>query len=427
MKLPWDKNYMRIVFHVVVALVATYILVLLVDSAAFILTNVGGILDSISMFFGRLLSIFSVVVIAFVIAYLLDPAVDFFQRQHERITTKHLYPFLQKQFNKLPLYRKLRGESRPKKKRKYPRRTAGALIVYLVIALILTAVVWFLVVRIGGGRQDMGEVIISGANKAYIQITEFYASLRITLEEWGVADYMSDVVSDIVAGLAGIVKKIPDSIGTIAANAGSVLAGTLISIVVAFYFMRDKAYILARTKTVAETFLPRRFARRTGDLLREINTVFAGYIRGRLTDSMIMSVLLSIGLSTVGVPFAVPIGIFSGMLNIIPYFGGIAAFVISVFVALLAGDPSRAFWAAVVVLGLQQVDSILIEPRVVGQKVELNPALVMISLAVGGNLFGIWGMVFAVPVCALLKIFISRFVNRRAREQEIEGLTDHDE
>jgi len=421
MKLPWDKNYLKITLHGILLVGAAYILIRLIDSAAYILTNMGGIVDSISGFFSGIFSVFSVVIIAFVIAYLLDPAADFFQRHYTSMMEKRVRPFLRKRLGKIALYRKLVGTPKEKNSKKAStRRTAGTLIVFVIIGLLLTVVISLLVNRIGGGHMEgLVKAISTGAISAVAQISVWYETLQVTLAEWGVGDYTADIVAGVVDALKSILTTVPKNITGIAANAGAIIGTVLVAFVVSFYFMRDKTTILTTTKKVAVTFLPERLERRISGFMHEINVVFAGYIRGRLTDAAIMSVLLSVGLSIVGVPFAVPIGIFSGLVNVIPYFGGITAFVISVLVALLAGDPSRAFWAAIVVLGLQQIDSIFIEPRVVGQKVELSPALVMISLAVGGNLFGVAGMVFAVPVCAILKIFISRYMKYALRMREL--------
>jgi len=426
MKLPWDRNYLKIALHVILTAAAIYIAVLLIDSAAFVLTNIEGILQAVSEFFGRLFSVFAVVVIAFVIAYLLDPAADFFQRKHTKFMEEKASPFMRKQLGKIPLYRKLVGTPKAKKKDTAPRtkRTAGALIVYIIILSLLAGLITLLARRIGGGNwEDIGEGLINSANSAYILITELYANLRTTLQEWGMSEDLSNMLSDFVNMLKEFVRTIPNHITSIAGAAGGIIANVLIAVVVGFYFLRDKTHILARVRAISAAFLPERAHRRIGNFLHEANDVFAGYIRGQLTDALIMSVLFSIGLSIVGVPFAVPIGIFSGLSNIIPYFGAIVAFVISMAASLLSGDPSRALWAAVMILGLQQIDGMFIVPRVVGQKVELSPALVMISLAVGGNLFGVPGMVFAVPLCALAKIIITRIVKRRERMKAIEEET----
>lgn len=87
------------------------------------------------------------------------------------------------------------------------------------------------------------------------------------------------------------------------------------------------------------------------------------------------------------------------------------AFILSVILGLVSGAPIKALYAAITVLILQQVDSIVIVPRVVGKSVELHPALVLIGLAVFGKLFGIVGMVFAVPVTALIKHYLIKLYN----------------
>ena len=73
----------------------------------------------------------------------------------------------------------------------------------------------------------------------------------------------------------------------------------------------------------------------------------------------------------------------------------------------------KALYAAIVVILLQQLDSAVIVPRIVGNKVKLHPVLVILALSVFGGLFGIWGMVFAVPITALIKVTVARIYSRR--------------
>ena len=76
--------------------------------------------------------------------------------------------------------------------------------------------------------------------------------------------------------------------------------------------------------------------------------------------------------------------------------------------ALFSGEPIRALYAAIAILILQQIDSVFIVPKVVGESVSLNPAMIIVSIAVFGKLFGIWGMIFAVPVTAFIKLRLDR-------------------
>ncbi len=96
--------------------------------------------------------------------------------------------------------------------------------------------------------------------------------------------------------------------------------------------------------------------------------------------------------------------------NIIPYLGALTGLVLSVGAALLDGNIGQAAAAAGVMLILQQTDSLVIAPRLVGERVSLSPPAVIASVCIAGNLFGIWRMVFAVPAAELLKVFLLKMM-----------------
>ena len=136
-----------------------------------------------------------------------------------------------------------------------------------------------------------------------------------------------------------------------------------------------------------------------------------------------MSSLVSVSFLIIGIDYPLIIGIVSGFSNLIPYIGAIAAFFLGVGVAFISGEPAKALYAAAAIILLQQLDSAVIVPKLVGNKVKLHPVLVILSLSVFGSVFGIWGMVFAVPVTALIKIVFSRIYkakrNRLTKDLEI--------
>ena len=148
-------------------------------------------------------------------------------------------------------------------------------------------------------------------------------------------------------------------------------------------------------------------------LFHEVYSVFAGYLSGQIVDAAIMAVLFSGAFLVVGLPHAVFLGLLSGFSNLIPYFGAITAFILAVFSGLLSGSPVKALYASVLILLLQQVDSLFIVPKAVGKKVELHPVLVLLSLAVFGRWFGFWGLLFAVSLGALCKKFLFWLYERK--------------
>ncbi|MPM89179.1 hypothetical protein SDC9_136287 [bioreactor metagenome] len=149
------------------------------------------------------------------------------------------------------------------------------------------------------------------------------------------------------------------------------------------------------------------------DSLYEANRIFSGYIRGQITDAFVMASLISISFLIIGIDYPLVIGVISGFSNLIPYVGAIVAFVLSISVAFFSGTPIKALYAGIVVLLLQQLDSSVIAPRVVGNKVKLHPVFVILSLSVFGSIFGIWGMIFAVPVAAIIKVIFKRIYDKK--------------
>ena len=148
--------------------------------------------------------------------------------------------------------------------------------------------------------------------------------------------------------------------------------------------------------------------------LHSVYSVFVGYLSGQVIDAVIMAGLFTLIFLIVGLPHAVLLGLISGFSNLIPYFGAIMAFILALFAGLLSGTPVKALYAAILILLLQQVDSIFIVPKVVGKRVELHPVLVLLSLAVFGRMFGFWGLLLAVPLGALCKNLLFWLYERKS-------------
>jgi len=147
-----------------------------------------------------------------------------------------------------------------------------------------------------------------------------------------------------------------------------------------------------------------------------LTRVMGGWIRGTLIQSAVVATLISIGLAVIGVPYALAIGLIAGVLNVVPYLGP----AIMALLAAIAGlfvSPWAAVWAVVVVFAVQQLDSLVMAPRIMGDQVDLHPLLVVFALLVGASLFGVPGMILSVPVAAIIKaMFVFWYEKRTARQ-----------
>lgn len=138
-------------------------------------------------------------------------------------------------------------------------------------------------------------------------------------------------------------------------------------------------------------------------VLTHIDKVLSRYIVSQLFLSLIIGVITSIALLILGVNFAIPLGIFNGILNIIPYFGPIIGGIPAVFVALIS-SPKRALFTALVVFLIQQIEGNILSPKITGDSTNMHPIIIIILLLIGEKLGGFVGMIIAVPIGVIIKV-----------------------
>lgn len=138
-------------------------------------------------------------------------------------------------------------------------------------------------------------------------------------------------------------------------------------------------------------------------VLTHIDKVLSRYIVSQLFLSLIIGVITSIALLILGVNFAIPLGIFNGILNIIPYFGPIIGGLPAVFVALIS-SPKRALFTALVVFLIQQIEGNILSPKITGDSTNMHPIIIIILLLIGEKLGGFVGMIIAVPIGVIIKV-----------------------
>ncbi|MBL0224193.1 MAG: AI-2E family transporter [Geobacteraceae bacterium] len=181
------------------------------------------------------------------------------------------------------------------------------------------------------------------------------------------------------------------------------LLGYFIIPVYLFYLLAD----WPRLRRFVDSFIPDRFLGSYREKLGEVDTVLSGFIRGQLSVCAILAVLYSIGLYFIGIDLAIAIGTLAGITFIIPYVGTIIGIVLSMSMAFLKFHdilhPLLCLgWFSLV----QVLEGMAITPKVVGDNVGLHPLVAIVALLIGGQIFGLMGMLLAVPVTAVLQVFL---------------------
>ena len=184
----------------------------------------------------------------------------------------------------------------------------------------------------------------------------------------------------------------------------------LLACVIAFYLLQDKEHFLSFLQRVLKYSFKQERYLKLRDLGREVDRILSGYIRGQVIDATIIVILTSGALLLIRLDFAIIIGIVAGIFNLIPYFGPIVGLVLSIIIGLLDSNPMKALYGALAILVIQQIDGWFIVPKIVGECVKLHPIVVLLAILIGGNLFGLVGMLIAVPVAAFIRLLLIRFI-----------------
>ncbi len=190
---------------------------------------------------------------------------------------------------------------------------------------------------------------------------------------------------------------------------GSGAVNFFIGSVAGVYLLKDKEFFLRLGNQAMHLLLPQKPHGLLREVLFEINEVIAAFLRGVFVDSVIVAFLSSLVLSLLGVEFAVFIGCFAGIANVIPYFGPVLGIVPAFLSALLSSGLPRAVLAAASLFAIQQLECNFIYPRIIGKSTGLHPLFVLTAVSVAGALGGLFWMILAVPVAGIIKVLLCKW------------------
>jgi predicted PurR-regulated permease PerM len=222
--------------------------------------------------------------------------------------------------------------------------------------------------------------------------------VEINLDPSSVRQFIQDNLSDA----SGIAKRIFSSVGT----GGLAVVGALVNLglipVVFFYVVRDWPMMISRV----DAMIPRRFHQGISDIAIEIDAVLSEFLRGQLLVMLIMSAFYVTGLWAVGLKFALPVGLITGLMVFIPYLGVGLGMLLGTIAAVMQYDNMMVGVALVwAIFGVGQIiESFLVTPKFVGERIGLHPVAVIFALLAFGQVFGFFGILLALPASAAILV-----------------------
>jgi sporulation integral membrane protein YtvI len=306
--------------------------------------------------------------LAIILAYILNPLVEFLENRH------------------VPRY-------------------LGILLIYAIFFTLLLIIGLTTIPTLILELQKLGEKIPEYTR----HIQQFILTLqsdyrRINIPE-SIRLVLDQNIIELQTAAQDVVERVTDTVLSLFSHTFTILIIPLL----VYYLLRD----MDSLKRSFVMLFPRRYRQWVAAMGSEMDRTLGAYFRGMLLICILVGIMTYLGLVILGVDFALLLGIIAGITNIIPYFGPLIGAVPAVLISLLS-SPALALKVILVFVIVQQIESQLIAPQVLGRSLGLHPLIVIFVLIVGGKLFGLVGLIFAVPFTAMIRIFFKHAIDLAA-------------
>ena len=333
----------------------------------------------------------SSIIIAIIFAYIIDPIVNFLERKG-----------VKRQFGVIIVY----------------------ISVFLIFAILIISVIPKTINEVSNLLTSLPGMVDTLTKNVNNFLTEIFAKFNIELPENFIDVYKESnpkVEGDVETPqiVSNILNSMTKTINDLVAKAQGSLMGSLsglfskvygaltsafrlvLIIIFSFYFSVDKEKFTLKVKKS----IPNKYRDDLAFLANRIDVALQQFIRGRMLMAIFVGILTMIYLLILRVDFAIIIGLITCVADIIPYVGPLLGCVPAVLFALV-DSPAKAFWVLVLFLVVQWVENNILAPKLIGDSTGLNPLLILISIIIGGGIFGVWGMVISVPITSIICILI---------------------
>lgn len=329
-------------------------------------------------FFRGVAKVLSPLIIGLVLAYIIDPVAKFFET---------------KVFVKM--------------KKEKARRTLSAIIALVLVFSLLTLFISILIPS-----------LISSISMLIANADSYYATVQTVIDKINgigfgihidlkvIEQYIDNWLGNIVNSLS----KDASSLLTTTKDIGSSVVTVILGVILAVYILFSKEYMLKGLRRLRKAiYTPKKYESSTV-FWKRCDDIFTQYIGCNVIDALIIGISNAIFMLILGMPYVPLVSFVVGVANLIPTFGPIIGAVIGALVLVLV-KPAFALWFLIFTIGIQILDAYVIKPRLFSSSFGMAAVWTLISITVGGNLFGIVGVLLAIPVAAILSfIYDERFV-----------------
>lgn len=429
MKINWNRKYTTVAVYALLVIIVSVLFVVFVfkyDSFKDTFSWVGGVAAPL--------------ICGVVIAYILNPLMMWLENKIFKKFKEHrpkeqnivVRKLQQTSVGEKAVVKTLEKHSASMEKKVHRRK-----IIARAVSLVLTLVI-FLAVLTG-----IVIAIVPNVAKSIVTLADNMDGYITKIEEWTNNAFQNnpDIMNMIFEGVTdfkGLLENLSEKLqpvtdnitGNIIGNVSGFVGGLLVGLknfvlgfIIAIYLLFSKERLMAQMKKIVCAFFKPRRAESFLHGCSQSNDIFKKYIISNLVDSMIILLFMMIGMYAMRMPYQMLVSVVCAVTNLIPFFGPFIG-AIPCGLLILIVDPTKAIWFAIFVLVLQQLDGNVIKPLLFGETLGLPAIWVLVSITVGGALFGIPGMLLGAPVFAVFYMMFAELVKNKLKKKNLPGETD---
>ncbi len=384
MKIDWNKRYTTIAVYSFIVICCSIVFYSIMDEMSAFTEKIGWILEILQPF-----------IIGFVIAYLLNFILIFFEE-------------------KVLVFDSIKNIN------KKGKRVISILLTYITAFTILYLFVQFILPQLIYSIMGLVNDIPAYVTNVTKLVNELTANIDANNEYLGLAinkwkefvNYTIEVITNLVPILGNVLKSIASSIWNI-----------LLGLIISIYLLIDKENFCALNKKITYALLSKKHAEIVIKLAHRSNETFGHFISGKIVNVFMIGCLTFVVLTIFKMPYATLIAVIIGVSNIIPFFGPIFGAIPS-FIIILFVSPIQALWFAVIMLVIQQIDSNIIGPKILGESIGIAPFWILFSVLVAEQTFGFIGMIVGVPTFAIIYSVVKEIVEAKLGKKGLPRETD---
>lgn len=356
-------------------------------------------IDAILGFFSEIFSILAPITFGAAIAYLINPMVT--------VIDKYLFTFF--------------------KRCRFPARLSGflakAISITVCLGLLIAGVsllfsmivpeLYSSILKLAGDFRDYVNIIYEFINEhleSNPEILKYVQEILNTMTNF----VYNWVNNEFIIQVQNIMSKLSVGISWIV----TLLTNVVVSLIISVYLLVSKKRFLGQLKKLLYVIFKPEKANVALSIFRQVNKIFGGFISGKIIDSLIIGILCFIGVSILKMPYPLLISVIIGVTNVIPFFGPYIGAIPSAFLVLLI-DPGKCLIFLIFILALQQLDGNVIGPAILGDSTGVSPFWIVVSILVGGGLFGFLGMLLGVPTFAVIYYLVKTFSEYYLKKKQL--------